>query len=87
MTAPSRLERKQAAKQALALVTAAMQDDPQVDLVTQLREVDDIVLVVSSLVGLSTGLLRSFDDLRPGASARWLAGIGLSLESMTGDEA
>lgn len=69
------------------MVTAAMADDPQVDLVTQLREVDDIVLVVSSLVGLSSGLLRSFDDLRPGASARWLAGIGLSLESMTGDEA
>lgn len=87
MTAPTYADRRHAAKQALAMVTAAMEDPPHVALVDQLREVDNIVLVVSSLIGLSTGLLRSFDDLRPGASARWLAGIGLSLESMTGDEA
>jgi hypothetical protein len=87
MTQPTATERKQAAKQALAMVTAAMEERPHVALVDQLMEVDNIVLVVSSLIGLSTGLLRSFDDLRPGSAGRWLQGIGLSLESMSGEEA
>ena len=87
MTQPTALERKHAAKQALAMVTASMEDPPRVALVDQLREVDNIVLVLSSLIGLSTGLLRSFDDLRPGSAARWLQGIGLSLEAMSGEEA
>ena len=87
MTQPTATDRKHAAQQALAMVTAAMEDPPHIDLVAQLREVDNIVLVVSSLIGLATGLLHSFDDLRPGASGRWLRGLGLSLEMMTGDEA
>ena len=87
MTQPTALERKHAAQQALAMVTAAMEDPPHVDLVDLLREVDNIVLVVSSLIGLSTGLLRSFEDLDRGSAGRWLKNIGLSLESMTGDEA
>ena len=48
---------------------------------------DNIVLVVSSLIGLATGLLHSLDDQCPGTSGRWLRGLGLSLEMMTGDEA
>ena len=83
---PTATDRKHAAQQALAMVTAAMEDPPHIDLGAQLREVDNIVLVVSSLIGLATGLLHSFEDLDRGSSGRWLSNIGLSLEMM-GDEA
>lgn len=95
MTQPTALERKHAAQQALSMVTAAMEDsapeggwseDTTSIVVDLLRDVDNIALVVCSLIGLSTGLLRSFEDLDRGSSGRWLKNIGLSLESMTGDE-
>lgn len=76
-------ERKHAAKQALALVVFAMDvDGSPAEMGRLLREVDDIVLVVSSLVGLVSGLLKSADDKTPGTSSAWLGGIGLSLESI-----
>jgi hypothetical protein len=73
------VQRRHAAQQALALVVAGMDDDPPAQL---LSEVDDVALVVSSLVGLTTGLLRNLDERRPGTAANFLHGIGLSFEWM-----
>jgi hypothetical protein len=76
--------RRRAAQQALALVVAGMDDDPNEPLCAQLlAEVEDIALVVSSLVGMCTGLLHCMDESRPGTSVGFFHGIGLSLEKMT----
>lgn len=85
MTQPSPLERKHAAKQALAMVTAIMEEPstrPDITIDQLLREVDDIPLVLASLVGLISGLLHCIDERHPGASEKWLQAAGLSLERM-----
>ncbi len=88
MNAPTMATRQLAAQQALALVVAGMDDQPHEPLIARLlSEVEDIALVVSSLVGLCTGLLRSHDESRPGTAERFLHGIGLSLEKMTENQA
>lgn len=88
MTAPTMAMRQLAAQQALALVVAGMEEQPHEPLIARLIwEADDIDLVVGSLVGLCTGLLKSLDVSRPGTAERFLRGIGLSLESMAEDEA
>lgn len=80
---PTMAMRQLAAKQALALVAAGMDDDfPDGQLADLLDHVDDVALVVGSLVGMVTGVLKSLNDTRPGTSERFLHGMGLSLESM-----
>lgn len=79
--------RRHAAQQALALVVAGMDDQPHEPLIGRLMgEVDDIALVVGSLVGLCTGLIKSLDDRYPGTADRFLTGMGLSLETMSEEE-
>ncbi len=87
MTAPTLATRQLAAQQALSLVVAGMDDHPHDPLIAKLlAEVDDIALVVSSLVGLCTGVLKCLDESRPGTTERFLHGLGLSLERMTEDQ-
>jgi hypothetical protein len=85
----SATERKEATHQALALLTASFCDDPDGRLIGDLIGAQgvDLPLVTVSVVGLASGLLRSFDDEYPGAARRWLESIGRRIESMPeGDE-
>ncbi len=87
MTAPTLATRQLAAQQTLALVVAGMDDNPHEPLIGRLlTEIEDIALVVSSLVGLCTGVLKCLDESRPGTTERFLHGLGLSLERMTEDQ-
>lgn len=80
MTAPTATERKHAAQQALAILTAAHDSGFVSDLIN--AQGDDLPLVTASLAGLASGLLRSFDDLREGAADLWLARMGMVFEAM-----
>ena len=87
MTAPTLAARRHAAQQALALVVAGMKDQPREPLMAKLLgEVDDVALVVGSLVGLTMGFLKSIDEIVPGAAERFLHGMGLSFETMTEED-
>jgi hypothetical protein len=82
-------ERKAATRQALALLTASFCDDPDGRLISDLIGAQglDLPLVTVSVVGLASGLLRSFDDEHEGASHAWLELIGRRVEAMPeGDE-
>lgn len=75
-------ERKDASRQALAILTASRGDDyPTVrQLVDEQGEGLALVLIV--FAGYSAGLLRSFDDECEGAADLWLANLGASVEAM-----
>jgi hypothetical protein len=82
-------ERKEATRQALALLTASFCDDPDGQLIGDLIGAQglDLPLVTVSVVGLASGLLRSFDDEHEGAARCWLESIGQRVEAMPeGDE-
>lgn len=86
MTQPTALERKHAARQALAILTVAVNDED--NLITDLihEQGDMLPIVTASLAGMSKGLLLSFDDQHEGASACWLAWMGQRVEAMAESE-
>ncbi len=81
MTQPTALECKHAAKQALAILTAAHDSGFVVDLIR--AQGDDLPLVTAFLAGLTSGLLKSFDDDVAGAARLWLTEMGRRFEAMT----
>ncbi len=80
----SATERKEATRQALALLTASLCDDPDGRLIGDLIGAQglDLPLVTCTVVGLSAGLLRSFDDEHEGAARCWLESVGRRVEAM-----
>jgi hypothetical protein len=72
-------ERKDAARQALALLTASLGGLPTERLI--LEQGDDLPVVTASLLGLAVGLLRSFDYMSKGVSGHWLDGMGRDIEA------
>lgn len=86
MIVPTRLERKLAAKQALALLTASVHSNLDDELITDLiHGLEDLPLVLASVVGLASGLLKSFDDQAAGAADMWLANVGRNIEALSED--
>lgn len=77
-------ERKEASRQALALLTASNTDHIPEDLISDLiaSQGDNLPLVAASVVGLASGLLKSFDDQYEGAGDSWLRWVGRRIESM-----
>ncbi len=75
-------ERKEASRQALALLTAAHAEE--LVLVTELigDQGDNLPIVTATLAGFTSGLLRSFDDECEGAAECWLSELGQSVEAM-----
>ena len=88
MTAPTALERKHAAKQALAILTVAATDELNESLITDLicGQGEALPIVTTSLAGMARGLLLSFDDEHEGAANCWLAWMGQRVEAMAESE-
>lgn len=88
MTPPTRLERKHAAKEALAILTAAHGEDTDPCLITDLiaGQGELLPVVTASIAGLASGLLKSFDDEHEGAANCWLAWVGQRVEAMDESE-
>lgn len=89
MTLFTATERKEATRQALALLTASHAPDLDDDLIEELIVVqgDGLPLVTASILGLASGLLHSFEDQQEGAADEWLQCIGRRVEAMPEDEA
>ncbi len=76
-------ERKEASRQALALLTASNMDHPEHEnLLTGLIPNADLPLVVVMMLSLVSGLLAGLDEDNRGAADRWLRHCGQSVEAM-----
>lgn len=75
-------ERKDATRDAVAILTASSMDDHGLveSLIFALG--DRLPMVTCSIVGLVSGLLESLDDEDPGVTEHWLAAIGQGVEAM-----
>lgn len=75
-------ECKAAARQAVAILTAASagMEDLVDDLIS--AEGDRLSAVTRSIVGLTTGLLQGLDDDEDGTADAWLHHIGRGVEAM-----
>lgn len=79
-------DRKRATQAAIALITAVCTDGVPAGriLADVLAEDMDVTLLVSTLLALVHAVLVGVDEVSPGFTSRWLAGVGRSVEAMQG---